>query len=72
MIAKNSQLVQAIAGTYCNADTSGCPIERISELVRVRAYQLYEEHGRRPGHELDDWLEAEQEFKRRFNLSDQL
>lgn len=70
MIAQNNHLVQSLAGTYCNTDTSGCPIERISELVRVRAYQLYEERGRRPGHDLDDWLEAEHEFKRRFNLSD--
>jgi hypothetical protein len=70
MTAKNNQLVQALAGTYCNTDTSGCPIERISELVRIRAYQLYEERGRRPDHDLDDWLEAEHELKRRFNLSD--
>ena len=47
-----------------------CPVERISELIRVRAYQLFEARGRRPGHELDDWLEAELELKRRFNLSD--
>jgi hypothetical protein len=69
MIAKNNQLVQALAGTYCNTDTSGSPIERISELIRVRAYQLYEEHGRGPGHESDDWLQAEQELKRHLNLS---
>jgi len=29
---------------------------RISE----RAYALYEEHGRKDGHALDDWLAAEQ------------
>jgi len=61
---------QALSGTYCSVDTSGCPVERISELIRVRAYQLFEARGRRPGHELDDWLEAELELKRRFNLSD--
>jgi transposase len=30
---------------------------RISE----RAYALYEQHGRRDGHALDDWLEAERQ-----------
>ncbi len=30
---------------------------RISE----RAYALYEQHGRKDGHALDDWLEAERQ-----------
>jgi len=32
------------------------------ELVRQRAYQLYEERGREDGHDLDDWLRAEAEM----------
>jgi hypothetical protein len=31
------------------------------DLIRLRAYQLYEERGREEGHELDDWLKAEAE-----------
>jgi hypothetical protein len=31
------------------------------ELIRRRAFDLYERHGRVDGHALDDWLEAEAE-----------
>jgi Protein of unknown function (DUF2934) len=30
--------------------------------IRLRAYQLYEARGREDGHELEDWLRAEEEF----------
>ena len=36
-----------------------CPTE---DQVRVRAYQLYLEHGRQDGHDADDWLQAEYEL----------
>jgi hypothetical protein len=32
------------------------------EQIRVRAFELYLERGRQPGHELDDWLQAEFEL----------
>jgi Protein of unknown function (DUF2934) len=31
------------------------------ERIERRAYQLYEQRGREPGHEMEDWLRAEQE-----------
>jgi len=34
------------------------------ELVRLRAYELYEKRGREDGHDLDDWLQAESEIVR--------
>ena len=30
--------------------------------IAARAYQLFLERGREPGHELDDWLQAEYEL----------
>ena len=30
--------------------------------IAARAYQLYLERGRLPGHDLDDWLQAEYEL----------
>lgn len=30
--------------------------------IAARAYQLYLERGRMPGHEMDDWLQAEYEM----------
>ena len=50
------------------ADTSGCPIECVPDLIRKRAYELYEARGRQRDHALDDWLEAERETKKFLNL----
>lgn len=33
------------------------------EMVRVRAYQLYEQNGRRDGAAVDHWLQAESELR---------
>jgi len=32
--------------------------------IQVRAYELYEQRGKEPGHDLDDWLQAEAELER--------
>ena len=32
------------------------------EEITARAYRIYLESGRRPGHDLDDWLQAEYEL----------
>jgi hypothetical protein len=34
-----------------------------TEAVSRRAYELFQQRGREPGHELDDWLRAEHELK---------
>lgn len=34
----------------------------LQEQVRLRAYELYEERGKRDGFEVEDWLQAEGEF----------
>ncbi len=38
----------------------------IEEEIRRRAYQLYELRGREDGHDLDDWLRAEDEVRRQI------
>jgi hypothetical protein len=30
-----------------------------AELIRKKAYELYEKRGRKPGYAMNDWLEAE-------------
>lgn len=35
--------------------------------IRQRAYELYQERGCTPGHENDDWLQAEREVMARQN-----
>ena len=52
---------------YYGADTRGCPVECVPDLIRKRAYQLFEERGHQPGHELDDWLQAKRETKKHLN-----
>ncbi len=36
-------------------------VSNAEDKIRLRAYQLYEEHGRIDGHASDDWLQAEAE-----------
>ena len=40
----------------------------LEERIRVRAYQLYLQRGKRNGHALDDWLQAEAELTERRAL----
>ncbi|MCX5678052.1 MAG: DUF2934 domain-containing protein [Candidatus Omnitrophica bacterium] len=37
--------------------------EDISSLIAKKAYELYEKRGRKSGHSLEDWLEAERIIK---------
>jgi Protein of unknown function (DUF2934) len=68
MAAKDRGQIQELSNTYYGADTRACPVERVSELIRIRAYQLFEARGHHPGRELDDWLQAERELKHHLNL----
>ena len=36
-------------------------LELTEEIIRVRAYQLFEQHGCQHGHDMEDWLQAEAE-----------
>jgi len=40
----------------------------LKERIQARAYQLYEQHGKRNGDDLDDWLQAEAELIERRAL----
>ena len=37
-------------------------LELTEELIRIRAYQYYEQRGCEDGHDLEDWLQAEAEI----------
>jgi hypothetical protein len=37
-------------------------LELTEELIRVRAYHIYENRGCEHGHDLEDWLQAEAEI----------
>ena len=36
-------------------------LELTEEIIRMRAYQLFEQRGGQHGHDLEDWLQAEAE-----------
>jgi Protein of unknown function (DUF2934) len=40
----------------------------LQEEIRRRAYELFEERGRIPGYEHEDWLTAEREVVARHNV----
>jgi hypothetical protein len=40
----------------------GLRTPELEEQIRQRAYSFYEQRGRREGHDLDDWLQAETEL----------
>ena len=52
-MAKNPTKTQA-------ADVATNP--NLDAVIRRRAYELYETRGREDGHDLDDWLLAEEEI----------
>ena len=60
----SSFLVQAVG---YGPDTRS-PAERVPEMIRGRAYQIYECRGHKPGHDLDDWVQAEREIKIRLGI----
>jgi len=37
----------------------------LQDRIRVRAFELFEQRGRREGSELEDWLQAEEELTTR-------
>jgi hypothetical protein len=46
-----------------SVDTSAGVEPSVQELVRRRAYELFEARGRKSGHDVEDWLQAEREVK---------
>ena len=49
--------------TSTHVETREAPVGNSTrhEEIRRRAYEIYLERGEQPGHELDDWLQAERE-----------
>ncbi len=45
--------------------TGGRELPSRDEIARL-AYHLYEMHGRRDGHDVDDWLSAERELTHHY------
>ena len=44
--------------------SGGIDLDEFREMVATAAYYRAEKRGFEPGHEMDDWLEAEQEIRK--------
>ena len=40
--------------------------EDLNKLIAKKAYELFEKRGRKAGHSIDDWLEAERIVKGKY------
>jgi Protein of unknown function (DUF2934) len=56
-ISKSSAAPQNLPGHLATM-----PDTEYQEMIRARAYELYESRGRENGQDEDDWLRAEQEI----------
>ncbi|MCM8790689.1 MAG: DUF2934 domain-containing protein [Candidatus Omnitrophica bacterium] len=54
-----------MARTSTVTRTSSSKGQDLTDAIRKKAYELYEKRGKKPGHALDDWLEAERIIKQR-------
>ena len=61
---KEHQNVESHATSAPRGEAVNTPAANLPRLeeIRVRAYEIYTERGSQPGHELDDWLQAEREL----------
>jgi hypothetical protein len=63
--------ITEIQATSIQAETGEVSVGNSArdEEIRRRAYLIYLERGEQPRRELDDWLQAERELKRRILLN---
>lgn len=48
--------------TLVEGDAFSRRLQKISEAIALRAYELFERDGRRDGHDLQNWYRAESQF----------
>jgi len=49
-----------------NNNTQGIDADKLRRMIAERAYFIAEKRGFATGHEIDDWLEAEQELNKQY------
>jgi HSP20 family molecular chaperone IbpA len=54
--------IDQIAGKQNTSQLLTAKMSRLLEQVRTRAYELFDRRGREDGHNVDDWLQAENEL----------
>ncbi|PIU51863.1 hypothetical protein COS91_02130 [Candidatus Desantisbacteria bacterium CG07_land_8_20_14_0_80_39_15] len=63
---KKSDTVEKVASTVKTA--AGRITDKIMKEITLLAYKYFEQRGYQHGQELDDWLRAEKEIKKKYNI----
>jgi len=63
---KNSKETSAAGNHLAEVTTISTRSVNLEELIRTRAYELFEQRGRELGYDFDDWLRAEAEVLQHF------
>ena len=53
--------------SFSNTTRPDIPADELRKLISEAAYYRAKQRGFQPGHELDDWIQAEAEVTRRLN-----
>jgi len=59
MAKKNTNKVSPISGVSITQD-------QLTDMIRKKAYELYEKRGKKQGRDMDNWLEAEKIVKQKI------
>ena len=51
--------------TSSNSSTS-IPQDQLTDMIRKKAYELYEKRGKKSGQDMNNWLEAERLIKQKI------
>ena len=51
--------------TFSNSSMS-IPQDQLTDMIRKKAYELYEKRGKKSGQDMNNWLEAERLIKQKI------
>ena len=51
--------------TFSNSGTL-IPQDQLTDMIRKKAYELYEKRGKKSGRDMDNWLEAERMIRQKI------
>ena len=52
--------------TFSNSSMS-IPQDQLTDMIRKKAYELYEKRGKKSGQDMNNWLEAERLIKQKVS-----
>lgn len=54
-----------MARKIMNKTDTSIPQDQLTDMIRKKAYELYEKRGKKSGRDMDNWLEAERIIKQK-------